>query len=628
MKSRDYRIKGLKDSCLAALLMAGAAFAACSGSEDIATGEQPANPTEPKTCTLTVQASKGDNATTRALDLSGTTLNALWEEGEKVDVYTANEITSGVYVQGSPNPICTLEATNVTNGGMSCTLTGSINPANLSEGQKLFLKYMGSKGGENGGTLGGSTQQDGSLQTIADYFDRAHAVVTISSIGTSTVTTDDASFVNEMAIVKFTLKDAAGTAITPSSITIQQTGSSSAADIIVSGSTYTANSGCFYFAFSQNTATGYSGDIEITATVGSDTYTYSKSDVVFEHGKFYPITVKMSKVVDLSTLSARYTAQNGDILTGTLGGAYAVSIADGASVTLKDVDINSNGAYFANYDGIGCAGDATITLEGTNKVRALGSRQSGIGVGNNKTLTIQGSGSLEVWGSGMGAGIGGNIDGTCGNITIKSGTITARGGTNKASAGIGGGSGHYCGVITISGGDVTAIGGAGGAGIGSADGAVSCDGISISSGTVNATGSNGAAGIGCGSNSNCGDISISGGTITATGGIYAAGIGGSAGEKSVGICGKITITGGKITATGGDASAGIGGGWGCGDITISGAKINSTKGYYAPNSIGKCSAGVGGTVTIDGTLYWDGSTYTNGGYDYLTQSPLKINWDN
>ena len=298
MKSRDYRIKGLKDSCLAALLMAGAAFAACSGSEDIATGEQPANPTEPKTCTLTVQASKGDNATTRALDLSGTPLNALWEEGEKVDVYTANEITSGVYVQGSPNPICTLEATNVTNGGMSCTLTGSIDPTDLSKGQKLFLKYMGSKGGENGGTLGGSTQQDGSLQTIADYFDRAHAVVTISSIGTSTVTTDDASFVNEMAIVKFTLKDAAGTAITPSSITIQQTGSSSAADIIVSGSTYTANSGCFYFAFSQNTATGYSGDIEITATVGSDTYTYTKAGTSFAAGQFYPVTVKMVK--DLS----------------------------------------------------------------------------------------------------------------------------------------------------------------------------------------------------------------------------------------------------------------------------------------------------------------------------------------
>ena len=49
---------------LAALLMAGAAFAACSSDDNSI--EQPANPTAPKTYTLTVNASKGD-ASTRAL---------------------------------------------------------------------------------------------------------------------------------------------------------------------------------------------------------------------------------------------------------------------------------------------------------------------------------------------------------------------------------------------------------------------------------------------------------------------------------------------------------------------------------------------------------------------------------
>ena len=45
-------------------LMVGVAFAACSSSDDSII-EQPVNPTEPKTYTMTVQATKGDAAGTR-----------------------------------------------------------------------------------------------------------------------------------------------------------------------------------------------------------------------------------------------------------------------------------------------------------------------------------------------------------------------------------------------------------------------------------------------------------------------------------------------------------------------------------------------------------------------------------
>ena len=43
---------------LVALFLAGAAFTACSSSEESII-EQPVNPTEPKTYTMTVQATKG-----------------------------------------------------------------------------------------------------------------------------------------------------------------------------------------------------------------------------------------------------------------------------------------------------------------------------------------------------------------------------------------------------------------------------------------------------------------------------------------------------------------------------------------------------------------------------------------
>ncbi len=49
--------------------------------------------------------------------------------------------------------------------------------------------------------------------------------------------------------------------------------------------------------------------------------------------------------------------------------------------------------------------------------------------------------------------------------------------------------------------------------------------------------------------------------------------------------------------------------------------VTATKGGSAPNSIGAGNGGACGTVTIGGTVYWDGSSYQNGGENVITQSP-------
>ena len=249
---------------------------------------------------------------------------------------------------------------------------------------------------------------------------------------------------------------------------------------------------------------------------------------ISESPYFYPEPTR------LSTLSSDYTAADGETLYGTLAGNYKISIAAGATVTLKDVTIDGSG----NYAGINCMGDATIILDGTNNVKGYSSGYPGIYVPRYKTLTILGTGSLTAIGNDSGAGIGGSSDAYCGNIVIEGGTIAATGGL--AAAGIGSGGYGYCGSITISG------------------------------GTVTATGGDEAAGIGTGSDGSCGDITISGGTVTATGGIEAAGIG----SGSFGSCGKITITDGvtSVTATKGfDAVNSIGVGYhgSCGTVKIS-----------------------------------------------------------
>ena len=52
-----------------------------------------------------------------------------------------------------------------------------------------------------------------------------------------------------------------------------------------------------------------------------------------------PQTTQTGNTIDLSMLTGDYVAQNGDVLTGTLSGYYKISIAPGATVTLRNATI-------------------------------------------------------------------------------------------------------------------------------------------------------------------------------------------------------------------------------------------------------------------------------------------------
>ena len=311
------------------------------------------------------------------------------------------------------------------------------------------------------------------------------------------------------------------------------------------------------------------------AVNGGDTY-LATSPLIYDPAAPAAPT---GKTVDLSTLTADYELQNGEVLTGTLGANVKISIADGATVTLDGVNI-SNGQ-------IACSGNANIILMGANTVTATDNNAAIKIGGPGTTLTITGSGSLTAQGGLEAAGIGTDRieDGelSFGNIVINGGTVTATGGKEGAGIGTGLAQGEFyntsitCGDITINGGTVTATGGLYGAGIGT--------GPTMSDG--------GSASI------TCGDITINGGTVTATGGGFGPGIGtgvflkyGS--ETASNRCGAITIGAGVTSVT-------------------------ATKGSsYSPNSIGKGYAQGGtqnyGTITIGG----DATTYATG----VTTSPF------
>lgn len=311
--------------------------------------------------------------------------------------------------------------------------------------------------------------------------------------------------------------------------------------------------------------------------------------------------------VDLSNLTGNYEAQDGDVLSGTLANNVKISIAEGASVTLSNANINENGTWTdGDYAGITCLGNATIILEGTNTVKGFKSTYPGVQAGpDGTTLTIGGSGTLNATGGSDGAaGIGSGKSTSCGNITINGGNIEAWGGANGAGIGTG-----YCNV----------------------SGSISCGIITITGGMVTAYGGENAAGIGAGQSrnntksnvNNCNGINISGGIVTAIGGENAAGIGSgyARGTRSpISSCGDINITGGTVVATGGSNSAGIGTGntydiggkSNCGNITITTGvtSVTATKGTSARDSIGRGKGkGTCGTVMFGDETIYDGSLW-------------------
>ena len=163
--------------------------------------------------------------------------------------------------------------------------------------------------------------------------------------------------------------------------------------------------------------------------------------------------VKKQTIVDLSTLNSDYTFIDGQTLTGVLDYNIKLSIADGATITLKDAEINGYNYDEYAWAGLTCLGDATITLIGNNEVGDFDDQFPAIYVPVNKTLTIDGEGGLRATSYGEAAAIGAGVELPCGNIVINNGHITALAGENAAA--IGGAYKASVGTISIYGGYIT-----------------------------------------------------------------------------------------------------------------------------------------------------------------------------
>ena len=209
---------------------------------------EPEQAAKVQTYHVSIQAGKGDanqqNGPRKALVLNGTTLTASWKKDEQVSVRNVTKSTdlTGFLVAESP--------------GVQTTISGDLTGV-INAGDELQLKFLSPD----------YTNQRGTLEDIATYCDYAVATIHVASVTWGSITFEEgiANFENKQAIVKFILKNkATDAALAASDLVVEVDNRSynihpaSATSVI-----FVALPG-----FTDKT-------VKLTATVGSDTYTFT-----------------------------------------------------------------------------------------------------------------------------------------------------------------------------------------------------------------------------------------------------------------------------------------------------------------------------------------------------------------
>ena len=304
---------------IAAILLA---LAACNKVE---TEIQPIDNAEgiPFSATISV----GNNAATKALAESGTTIVATWAVDETValihngvkDVMTVSAVNEGVAT-------ITGTITNSPSDGDAVTV---IYPASAADGTtgniKADLLYA-----QNGLLTGGGS--------IAANYDARKGTGTLKVSGTASLN-GNMTLDNQFAIFKFTTKNSDGSAtidMKPLTVTI------GAQDYVITPASATSELFVALPAIASQavtfTATGSDGKI----------YTASKPSVSFDAGKYYQSPLKMT-AAGLSDVISRYlrTVIGAD---GFIYATAAAATAAGTTAVAKIVYVGSDNGESAPYN--------------------------------------------------------------------------------------------------------------------------------------------------------------------------------------------------------------------------------------------------------------------------------------
>ena len=324
--------------------------------------------------------------------------------------------------------------------GASTTLSGELE-GTIEKDDILQLRFQSPGYGSQDGTLTGN---DNSIDKVCDY-----AIAEVKVAGTDDgkiTTTAEADFINQQAVIKFTLKDKnqSDAPFSPSSLTINYGEGS----ININPFPTSNGTGVVYVAIPAM----LDGVINMTATKSqNDLRFYEKTGVTFSRGRYYEIGVKMSQLINVSGEEAlRQALLNQQFATSIFRLTYTkMSTLTDNGVTL------SNGWYVVDKN---LTFNKRITISGTVNIILMDNTRlmanNGIYVPINTTLHIWGqSNKLTNPDDMMGiinatakdkdySGIGGNQWGICSGILITGGNVIGMGGVYGAGIGSG-----FCGTM-------------------------------------------------------------------------------------------------------------------------------------------------------------------------------------
>ena len=575
----------------------GLVMAACSS--DIAS-EQPVVSHQGKGIPFTATISMRGSATRSVMTESTSTISAAWETGDELAL---------VYEVSGQKQVT--KATMTVSDDKSATITATIAEG-VTTGTTVKLLYPYSRVCDDpaeAATYGTISEdalagQDGTLETIANDYDlcQGDGEFTLMSDGTASLKAD-VTMASQIAIWKLSLSDGTN-AIKATQVNIVKGEDELMVMVMPEEGTFSE----FYVAVPAVS----NGTINIWAATSEGDYTYTKTGVTLEAGKYYQSAVTMTASVNATyrvytakdtytdeTIPSTATTLTGTVTPGNLAaGTYVVSgtaTCAGDLTLTGDVDlILEDDASLTMTGGI-TGGGYTLNIfgqtEGTGELSAQGSSSGGIAIVTSN-LNVHG-GKITISTSDQGIETGStftmyngtiNTTGTSngimalGPMKVYGGEITASSTSGAAISLDKGSSNDNC-NLTIAGGKVTATN------TGSAAGIEANEELLISGGTVEAQGGDQMEGI-----ISYDEISISGGTVTAKGG---AGGG-------IGLEGTTTIFGGTVTAIGGNGVAGgtvdDGAAGYDGTLKVNGGTLIATGGEKADD--GNDGPGLSGSVTL------------------------------
>ena len=587
--------------------------------------------------------SKGGTRTVYTEDTQNNKITVAWEVDDEIAL-----------VHDGVKDVATVKTIN---SDGSATITGYVTGATNNADVRLVYPAarVGTVTGGDDGTEytadetveGKLKTQGGTLAYIQDNLDFREDMGQLAVSETGVTLAEKAGDISPLlAIWKLTLSD--GT----NNLSATQVKIKGGTSVLASTTTLTAGTSEVTLAIPTNVF--IDGALTIEATVGDDTYAYTKAEgATFNSGTYYQSTVTMAKASaeitvtitqnDLPPMGNKSFTKDGVTVTAgnmipsgntILGpGSFTTTLGNFTKIEVTGDDKPTgtgwtSGVWTGNASTVEFTGTISGLMSGAFTIVCtiqpaeattvnLSNLTADYEAKNGDVLTGTLNGSTQPYKITIAAGATVTLDEvtingendyeyawagiTCegdATIILKDGSTNTVKGFDANYPGIYVPSGN---TLTIKGetkgtGSLNASSNGSGAGIGG--GNINCGNIEIQGGKITATGGSGAAGIGSGSYKSCGTITISGGTITANGGEYAAGIGTGYTENSY--CGDITISGGTVTATGGENGAGIGTGksGSCYNITISGGTVSATGGEYAAGIGSGSNWGDCGNITI------------------------------